>query len=107
MSSTVTVTDATQRSRFEVQVDGELAGFAQYVRKAGRVVFTHTEIDPSFEGRGLGSQLAAGAFDRLRATGEPAVPLCPFIAAYVDRHPEVADLVDHELLARFEEGSGR
>lgn len=96
------VRDAQERSRFELLVDGELAGIAQYVRRGGRVVFTHTEVDGRFEGRGLGSVLASAALDAVRAEGSLAVPLCPFIAGYLARHPEYDDLVDHELLARFE-----
>lgn len=96
------VQDQPDRSRFELVVDGELAGIAQYVRRGGRVVFTHTEVDERFEGRGLGSVLASTALDAVRAEGSLAVPLCPFIAGYIARHPEYDDLVDHELLARFE-----
>lgn len=88
--------------RFEIHEDGKLAGFGQYVRRPGRIFFVHTEIDPAFEGRGLGRRLAAGALDAARATGERVVPLCPFIAQFIERHPEYADLVDHELMASFE-----
>lgn len=84
--------------RFEIHVDGEKAGQAEYVRRGDRVIFTHTEIDDAYEGRGLGSQLARGALDAVRAAGDPIVPLCPFIAGYVAKHPEYDDLVDHECL---------
>ena len=97
-----TVTDDPAENRFELHVDGELAGFAQYVRRGGRLVFMHTEIGQAFGGRGLGGVLAAGALDAVRAEGARAVPLCPFVAAYIDKHPAYADLVDHELLARFD-----
>ena len=83
-------------------LDGELAGFALYVRRGGRVYFVHTEIDPGHEGEGLGSALAKGALDAERALGEPVVPLCPFIRGYIDRHPEYADLVDQDMLARID-----
>ena len=98
----VEVRDNPAEHRFEVHDDGKLAGFARYVRRPGRIFFVHTEIDPAFEGRGLGSQLASAALDATRATGERIVPLCPFIASYVERHPEYADLVDHELMAQLE-----
>ncbi|WP_435738154.1 GNAT family N-acetyltransferase [Cellulosimicrobium sp. PMB13] len=82
--------------RFEARTpDGVVAGFAEYVREPGRVVFTHTEVDPAFEGRGVGSALAAGALDQVRASGERVVPLCPFIKAYIARHPD-----DQELTTR-------
>ena len=98
----VEVRDNPTLLRFEIHDDGKLAGFAQYVRRPGRTFFVHTEIDPAFEGRGLGSQLASAALDATRATGERIVPLCPFVASYVERHHEYADLVDHELMAQLE-----
>ncbi len=82
-------------SRYEIVVDGAVAGFAAYVIQHGRVVFTHTVIDDAFEGKGLGSILARTALDDVRASGRRIVPQCPFIAGYIDRHPEYADLVDH------------
>lgn len=98
----VEVRDNPSEHRFEIHDDGKLAGFARYVRRPGRIFFVHTEIDPAFEGRGLGSQLASAALDATRATGERIVPLCPFIASYVERHPEYAELIDHELMAQLE-----
>jgi predicted GNAT family acetyltransferase len=99
---TTEVHDQPDLHRFEIHVDGELAGFARYVRKGDRIYFVHTEIDPQFEGKGLGSVLASSALDAVRATGEPVVPLCPFIAAFIEHHPEYDDLVDKELLAAME-----
>ena len=98
----VAVTHVPEERRYEVRVDGELAGFAEYVDKGGRLLFTHTEIEPGFEGQSLGSTLARGALDDVRARAVDIVPLCPFIAGWIERHPEYADLIDHELLARIE-----
>ena len=98
----IEVRDNPSELRFEIIDDGRLAGFAQYVHRPGRTFFVHTEIDDAFEGRGLGSQLAAGALTATRATGDRIVPLCPFFAKYIERHPEYADLVDHELMAQLE-----
>ena len=79
--------------RYEIHVDDRPAGFVSY-RSVGReTVFTHTEIDESFEGKGIGSRLARAALDDVRADGRAARPLCPFIAEYIKRHPEYADLV--------------
>src|SRR6478735_488398 len=86
------------RSRYEAFVDGKLAGFAQYVMRGGRIVLVHTEIHDEFEGKGVGSALAKGALDDLRSRGLPVVPLCPFIAGYIGRHPEYRDLVDQDSL---------
>jgi predicted GNAT family acetyltransferase len=57
------------------------------------VAFLHTEVDPTVQRRGLGSALVAGALDDARARGLAVVPLCPFVDAYIRRHPEYADLV--------------
>jgi predicted GNAT family acetyltransferase len=81
------VTDNPTANRFEVYVDETLAGFAAYRLHDGRIVFTHTEVDPVFEGQGLGSRLAAGALGSARERGLRIVAQCPFIAAYLARHP--------------------
>ena len=96
------VTDAPDQHRYEIRLGDELAGFAVYHRRGGRAYFVHTEIDPAFEGKGLGSALAKGMLDNERQLGEPIVPLCPFVRSFVDRHPEYADLVDTEMLARID-----
>ena len=82
-----------ERRRFEIFVDDTRAGLAAYRNEPGRRVFTHTEIDPAFEGQGLGSRLAAFALDETRAERLHVVPLCSFIAAYIERHPEYRELV--------------
>ena len=94
----IEVVDDREKRRFEIRVDGELAGFADYSRRGGRLIFRHTEIDDAFEGRGLGSKLAQGALDAARTAGHGVVPLCPFIASYIERHPDYQDLVDQECL---------
>ena len=80
--------------RYEAHLDGELAGFAAYRLAHGLVIFTHTEVDEKFEGKGVGSALARFALDDVRADGTREVlPLCPFIKGWIDKHPEYADLV--------------
>lgn len=91
------VSEVSTSDRFEARIDGSVAGFVDYERRDDRVVFTHTEVDPSFEGRGVGGALAKTALDQVRDHGERVVPLCEFIAAYIDRHAAYADLVDHQL----------
>jgi uncharacterized protein len=98
---TTEVTDAPDRHRYEATVDGTLAGFAQYREVDGARVFTHTEVFDAYEGKGVGGALARGALDDVQARGGRLVALCPFVAAYLDRHPAYADLVDHELTARL------
>ncbi|MFB4304457.1 GNAT family N-acetyltransferase [Actinomadura sp. NTSP31] len=87
------ITDNAGQGRYEIRVDGDLAGFAEYERRDGAVVFTHTEVVPAFEGKGVGSSLARGALDDVRAKGEPVVPLCPFIKKWIDKHADYQDLV--------------
>lgn len=96
------VVDNPEASRFEVLVDGEVAGFAEYRRTKAATAFTHTVIDPAFEGRGLGSVLARAALDATREAGSPVLPFCPFIRGYIQRHPDYLDLVPADRRAEFE-----
>ena len=89
----IKVVDHPELSRFEIWADGKVAGFARYRLAPGRIVFTHTEIDPVFEGHGLGSRLASGALDVARERSLSIEPLCPFIAAYVKQHSQYQSLV--------------
>ncbi|QEO14162.1 N-acetyltransferase [Agromyces intestinalis] len=83
-----------ERHRYELRVDGDLAGFAAFREEPGRIVFTHTVVLPAYEGRGLGSRLAESALGDAVSRGLVIVPECPFIAAYVRRHPEYAGSVE-------------
>lgn len=87
------VTDNRTESRYEIHVGDQLAGYADYQLDAGRITFTHTEIEPAFEGHGLASRLAAAALDDVRPKGLAVTPQCPFIAEFIESHPEYADLV--------------
>lgn len=89
----VVVRDNPAAARYELFVAGELAGFASYVLSGKTMTIPHAEVEPRFEGRGLGSRLAAFALDDVRSRGLSVVPRCPFIAAYIKRHPDYADLV--------------
>ncbi|MDP1878314.1 MAG: GNAT family N-acetyltransferase [Actinomycetota bacterium] len=80
--------------RYEATVDGILAGFAQFQLTDDLVIFTHTEVDPAFEGQGIGSALAGFALDDVRATGDRKVrPVCPFIKGWIQRHPDYVGMV--------------
>jgi predicted GNAT family acetyltransferase len=92
--TTVTVTDNPDESRFEARVEGALAGFAEYRLREGVIVFTHTEVDSAFEGRGVGSALARQALDAVRDAGERrVVPTCPFIKSWIEKHPDYQPLL--------------
>lgn len=93
--SDVHVTDNPGASRFEAHVDGELAGFAAYEAADDLIMFTHTKVLDAFEGHGVGSALARGALDAVRADGTRKVlPRCPFIRGWIEKHPDYQDLVD-------------
>ena len=90
----VQVQDVADAQRYEARADGRVAGFAQYQLTPELIVFTHTEVGDAFEGQGVGSTLVRGALDDVRDRRHLAVlPLCPFVKAWIGRHPEYADLV--------------
>jgi predicted GNAT family acetyltransferase len=98
----VRVADVPERSRFEVQVDGQVAGYSEYRRRAGLIAFIHTLIDPRFEGRGLASQLVHEALSEARSEGLSVLPFCPFVRHYIAGHTEYLDLVPEDLRVKFE-----
>jgi NAD+ kinase len=89
----VSVVDNFELSRYEVQVASEVAGYVEYRRAPGCVEFLHTEVNQGYEGRGLASRLATSALDDVRQRGWQATVSCPFMAGYVERHPEYNDLM--------------
>jgi predicted GNAT family acetyltransferase len=93
----INVIDVHEAERYELHVDGELAGFAEYRGREAVRAFTHTEIESRFEGRGLGSQLVAGALADARARSFQVVPICPFVTRYLVNHREDLDLVAPQL----------
>jgi uncharacterized protein len=98
----VKVVNNAEASRYEAYVGVELAGFANYRIRPDAIVFTHTEVDDAFEGKGVGSALVRGALDDVRAQGASIVPLCPFFAAFIRRHPEFRDLISENYRREFD-----
>ncbi|MEV4558236.1 GNAT family N-acetyltransferase [Kitasatospora sp. NPDC049285] len=95
------VVDNAEKSRFEIHVDGERAGFAEYHRSGDEIAFIHTEVDSRFEGQGLAGKLARAALDAAREQKLAVLPYCPFIRGWITKHPEYADLVPASHRARF------
>ena len=89
-----TVRDNEAAHRYELLVGEELAGELIYRARDRVVTLIHTEVAPEYEGHGLGEQLVSYALDDLRARELRIVPLCPFVGAYLRRHPEYEDLVE-------------
>lgn len=86
------IVDAPERRRFEAVRDGTVLGFAAYQKTDELMVFTHTEVDPSLEGQGVGGSLVRSALDQARSLGLRVLPICPFVQAWMARHPEYVDL---------------
>jgi predicted GNAT family acetyltransferase len=91
--SDIEVHDDPDRSRFEITVDGTVAGFAAYRVRDGLMIVTHSEVDPAYQGQGLGSRLVTGTLDQLRERGATVVPACPFFAEYVSTHHDWDDIL--------------
>jgi uncharacterized protein len=89
----VQVVDNPGAHRFEARVDGGLAGRLYYRARPDRLVLVHTEVDDELEGHGVGGRLVAGALEDIRARGLRVTAVCPFAAAYIEKHAEYADLV--------------
>ena len=101
MSSTE-VTNNTESSRFEITVDGAMAGYAQY-RQAPKQqrAFLHTEVDPAYRGQGLGGTLIRSALDSTREAGFGVLPYCPAFQGVIAKSPEYLELVPAQRRAEF------
>lgn len=88
----ITLTDNTQAQRFELVKDGIVVGIAEYKISANTVTMTHTEVPDEYEGKGYGSELARLALDSLRDKQMKVIPSCQFIARFIQKHQEYADL---------------
>ena len=82
------------RLRYQASISGEVAGFAEYILTDELIVFTHTQVDHRFEGKGVGSAIARFALDDVRTEGERKVlPLCTFIKGWIGRHRTYVPMV--------------
>ena len=98
-----TVVNVPEAHRYELELDDERIGELAYRQRKGRIAFTHTNVNPAYEGRGFGSRLAEAALADARRQGLAVVPLCPFIAWYIEQHPEHEDLVAADYAGRRDE----
>jgi predicted GNAT family acetyltransferase len=88
-------------TRFVASIDGHMPGYVEYYAFDHVVIVVHTEIEPRWEGRGLGSALVRQALDCFRAQNKSVVPVCGFFAHQLRRHPEYADLVSPQCRRIF------
>ena len=87
-----TVSNNPAQPRYELPVDGHVAA-SYYEIADGVITFAHTEVPPELGGKGIGSKLIKGALDQVRAEGLKVIAQCPFAKAYIEKHPEYADLL--------------
>jgi hypothetical protein len=102
VSAAPQVVENAKSHRFEILVDGEVAGFTDYHDRGNRRAFTHTETEAGYEGHGLASMLVAALIDDARAKGLAVLPYCPFVRDYIEHHrDDYVDLVPAEERAKF------
>src|SRR5262245_29865265 len=90
----VEITDVPARRRYELTIDGDVAGYMEYRDvSGGRRILTHTEVLPAYEGRGLGGKLARHALEDARGANRPTTVKCPFVRSWLERHDEYDDLL--------------
>lgn len=92
-SDELKIVDNPSTRRYEARLGDRVVGYSEYRPAGRRLIFTHTVVDPEFEGRGIASRVAAEALDDVRRRGLTLTAHCPFISAYLERHPEYADLI--------------
>ena len=86
--SNIELRDRSALNRYEIRVDGELAGMAEYRLADGKITFTHTEVDKNRGGQGLGTKLVAYAVTDARSRDLEIIPACPFVKEWVEENPE-------------------
>jgi predicted GNAT family acetyltransferase len=90
----VSVADHPEAKRYELAIEGERVGFVTYRLDPEVITFLDAEVNPAHEREGWGSRLVAGALDDARARGLKVRPVCPFVAAYIERHPDYRELLE-------------
>ncbi len=86
------IIDNIEKHRFELAVDGHIAA-TYYDIADGVITFIHTEVPPELGGKGIGSKLIRGALDQVRDDGMKVIPQCPFVKAFIEKHPDYQDLL--------------
>jgi len=95
------VRDNPERHRFEIDLGDGTFAIAEYTLRPGKIMFTHTEVPEAHEGKGIGTTLIRFALDAARERGMKVIPICPFFAAYMQKHAEVQDLLDPTWRTKF------
>lgn len=98
---TITVHDNAADTRFEITVDGRLAGYVDYRRDGDEYALPHTRVYPEFGGRGIGTQLIVGVLAEIASRGGMVLPYCPFVPRVIRDNPEYLELVPVDQRATF------
>lgn len=96
-----TARDNPERHRFEIDLGDGSTAIAEYTLPAGKIMFTHTEVPEDHEGKGIATVLIRFALDAARERGLKVIPICPFVAAYMQKHADVQDLLDPAWRTKF------
>ena len=88
----ITVTNNAENKRYQAEVEGNLVKI-DYLFTKNKIYLTHTEVPQVLEGRGIGKTLVEAALKDIEAQEKQLVPLCPFVAAYLKRHPDWARIL--------------
>ena len=97
----ITITNNPAEHRYEARIGSDLAGYCEYNLLTDAIMFTHTEVLPENEGKGVGSALAKHVLDAARSEGKHVIPVCQFIAGYIRKHRDYADLVRPDIQRAF------
>jgi predicted GNAT family acetyltransferase len=102
------IRDVPERHRYEARLGegGRLAALISYELSETWMALLHTEVQDGFEGQGIGSHLVQWVIDDLRSRGLSLIPRCPFVVAWLERHPEQHDVLSHPLHSGTPRASG-
>jgi uncharacterized protein len=97
----ISIIDNSEESRYELRIDEELAGLLRYRSKPKTIALMHTETGEQHRGKGLAERLVRAALEDARRRGLAVLPFCPYVKAYLERHPDDLDLVPAGERSRF------
>lgn len=100
-NSNLVITNNEAQHRYEAALEGQLAAYAEYNLLTDAIMFTHTEVLEAHEGKGVGSAITKHVLDAARSDGKHVIPVCQFIAGYIRKHREYADLVRADVQRAF------
>ena len=96
--------DDPDELRYVAELDGQIVAACYYRRRDNRWFLVHTEVEPDYEGRGVGTALVRHVLDEIRGNGGVVVPICPFVRAFIRREPDYQDVIDVEVWERVKKG---